>query len=250
VDGGETSLLLRAPCSNGDWRAQRERYTNPCYGVSGRFRTCLRELENLTPSQRARRIAQLQGRLPDTEQDEDDLDDAERDQLFNETTVAFELDQLRSEIAALRDLVARASRVRDFAADSKLTAFKDCLAKAEFGELRDGRGKLIIFTEHRDTLTHVRENLEKWGYSTCKIHGGMNPHERKRAQEEFRTSVQVCVATEAADEGINLQSAISLLTTICHGTRRVEQRPGRIHRIGQDRDVYAFNFVASASEEG
>jgi len=211
----------------------------------------LEELENLTPAQRARRIAQLQGRLPDTEQDEDDLDDAERDQLVNETTVALELDQLRGEIAALRDLVARASRVRDFAGDSKLTALKDCLAKAEFGELSDGRGKLIIFTEHRDTLNHVRENLETWGYSTCQIHGGMNPHERKRAQEDFRTSAQVCVATEAAGEGINLQFCHLLINyDLPWNPTRLEQRLGRIHRIGQERDVFAFNFVASASEEG
>lgn len=211
----------------------------------------LEELENLTPAQRARRIAQLQGRLPDTEQEEDDLDDAERDQLVNETTVASELDQLRSEIGALRDLVARAARVRESGSDSKLTALKECLAKAEFQELNDGRGKLIIFTEHRDTLNHVLENLEKWGYSTCQIHGGMNPHERKSAQEEFRTSAQVCVATEAAGEGINLQFCHLLINyDLPWNPTRLEQRMGRIHRIGQDRDVYAFNFVASASEEG
>ena len=50
------------------------------------------------------------------------------------------------------------------------------------------RGKLLMFTEHRDTLNAVRESLNTWGYSTCEIHGGMNPHERKRAQEEFRAA--------------------------------------------------------------
>ena len=105
----------------------------------------LEELENLSPAQRARRIAQLQGRLPDVEQDEDDLDDAERDQLVNETTVAVELDHLRLEIAALKDLVSRAGRVREFATDSKLNALKECLTKAEFKELSDGRGKLHHF---------------------------------------------------------------------------------------------------------
>jgi superfamily II DNA/RNA helicase len=71
--------------------------------------------------------------------------------------------------------------------------------------LTDGRGKLLIFTEHRDTLKHLRHHLEKWGYTVTEIHGGMNPHERKRAQEDFRTARQICVATEAAGEGINLQ---------------------------------------------
>jgi SNF2 family DNA or RNA helicase len=79
----------------------------------------------------------------------------------------------------------------------------------------------------------------------------MNPHERKRAQEEFRTSAQVCVATEAAGEGINLQFCHLLINyDLPWNPTRLEQRLGRIHRIGQDRDVYAFNFVASASEEG
>jgi hypothetical protein len=216
-----------------------------------RQQALLQELEALPPGQRARRLAQLQGRLADAEQDEDDLDDVARDQLANEFTAALELDQLRSEIAALQDLIAQARRVRDHAADSKLAALRDCLTKAEFHELSDGRGKLLIFTEHRDTLTHLREHLERWGYSTCEIHGGMNPHERKHAQEAFRTSRQICVATEAAGEGINLQFCRLMLNyDMPWNPTRLEQRLGRIHRIGQGRDCHVFNFVASDSEEG
>lgn len=211
----------------------------------------LEDLEQLPPAQRARRLAQLQGRLADGEQDEDDLDEASRDLLADEFTAALELDQLRAEVAALRDLRSQAGRVRDHAADSKLASLRDCLAKAEFSELHDGRGKLLIFTEHRDTLNHVLLHLEKWGYSTCKIHGGMNPHERKRTQEEFRTARQVCVATEAAGEGINLQFCRLMINyDLPWNPTRLEQRLGRIHRIGQDRDVHAFNFVAAESEEG
>lgn len=211
----------------------------------------LEELESLSPAQRTKRLAQIQGRLTDTEQDEDDLDDAERDLLTDEFTTAIELDQLRAEIAALRDLLGQARRVRDHATDSKLTALRDCLAKAEFNELKGGRGRLLIFTEHRDTLNHLLDHLTRWGYSTCQIHGGMNPHERKRAQEDFRTSRQVCVATEAAGEGINLQFCRLLINyDLPWNPTRLEQRLGRIHRIGQERDVHAFNFVASESEEG
>src|SRR5208282_2614791 len=211
----------------------------------------LDELESLSPSQRAKRLAQIQGRITDAEQDEDDLDDTERDLLTDEFTTAVELDQLRAEIAALRDLYAQARRVRDHATDSKLTALRDCLAKAEFSELKDGRGRLLIFTEHRDTLNYLLDHLTRWGYTTCEIHGGMNPHERKRAQEAFRTQVQVCVATEAAGEGINLQFCHLMINyDLPWNPTRLEQRMGRIHRIGQDRDVYGFNFVASASEDG
>ncbi|MBI2951011.1 DUF3883 domain-containing protein, partial [bacterium] len=211
----------------------------------------LQELEDLSPAQRNRRLAQLQGRLTDGEQDEDDLDDADRDRISDDFTAAMELDQLRAEIAALRDLLSQARRVRDHAADSKLSALRECLDRAEFRELKDGRGKLLIFTEHRDTLNYLRERLEKWGYSTCQIHGGMNPHDRKQAQEHFRTDRQVCVATEAAGEGINLQFCRLMINyDLPWNPTRLEQRLGRIHRIGQERDVHAFNFVASDSEDG
>ncbi len=211
----------------------------------------LEELEGLTPDQRAKRLAALQGRRSDAEQDEDDLDDAERDQLVDEYTTAQELEQLRAEISALRELVEQARRVRENANDSKLAALKKCLNDAQFQDLKDGRGKLLIFTEHRDTLGYVRGHLERWGFSTCEIHGGMNPHERKRTQEVFRTSAQVCVATEAAGEGINLQFCHLMINyDMPWNPTRLEQRLGRIHRIGQDRDVYVFNFVATDSEDG
>ena len=209
------------------------------------------ELERLSPAQRSRRLAQLAGRLADAEQDEDDLDETARDELIDEATAAVELDQFRAEIAALGDLTVRVGRVRDSGRDSKLVALRECLERAEFDELNDGRGKLLIFTEHRDTLNHLRENLASWGYSTCEIHGGMNPHERKQAQEDFRASRQICVATEAAGEGINLQFCHLMVNyDLPWNPTRLEQRLGRIHRIGQSRDVYAFNFVATSSEDG
>jgi len=211
----------------------------------------LEELERLPPAKRAKRLAELQGRLPDTEMEEDDLDEAARDDLVNQFTAAVELEQLRAEIAALEDLVEQARRVREQASDSKLAALRECLEKAELAELRDGRGKLLIFTEHRDTLEHVREHLNAWGYSTCEIHGGMNPRERKRAQDVFRTQAQVCVATEAAGEGINLQFCHLMINyDMPWNPTRLEQRLGRIHRIGQERDCYVFNFVATDSEDG
>jgi superfamily II DNA or RNA helicase/polyhydroxyalkanoate synthesis regulator phasin len=211
----------------------------------------LEELENLTPAQRAKRLAVLQGRLPDAEQDEDDLDDALRDQLVDEYTAAIEVEQLRAEITALKELADQARKVRENANDSKLAALNKCLGEAQFLELKDGRGKLLIFTEHRDTLGYIQGHLEQWRYSTCDIHGGMNPHERKRAQETFRTAAQICVATEAAGEGINLQFCHLMINyDMPWNPTRLEQRLGRIHRIGQERDCYAFNFVATDSEDG
>ena len=211
----------------------------------------LRELEELPPAQHTRRLAQLQGRLSDTEQDEDDLDEVARDVFIDEATTAAELNLLRAELAELGDLVAQVGRVRESGRDSKLVALRECVQRAEFEDLKDGRGKLLLFTEHRDTLDYLREHLEAWGYSTCQIHGGMNPRERKQAQEDFRTSCQICVATEAAGEGINLQFCHLMINyDLPWNPTRLEQRLGRIHRIGQTRDVYAFNFVATSSEDG
>jgi len=211
----------------------------------------LEELETLPPAQQAQRLDLLRRRATDNELDEDDLDDAGRDSLVDEFTVARRLDQLRDEIAALRELTEQARRVREQAPDSKLAALRECLSRAQFAELQDGRGKLIIFTEHRDTMWHVREHLEQCGYSTCEIHGGMNPHERKRAQEDFRTRAQICVATEAAGEGMNLQFCHLMINyDLPWNPTRLEQRLGRIHRIGQERDCYVFNFVADQSEDG
>jgi len=213
--------------------------------------TLLEELESLSPAQRADRLALLQGRLPDAEQEEDDLDDGARDQLVDDYTAALELEQLRAEITALKELIEQGRNVREQASDSKLAALKRCLGETQFLELKDGRGKLLLFTEHRDTLGYVRDHLQKLGYSTCEIHGGMNPHERKRAQELFRTAAQICVATEAAGEGINLQFCHLMINyDMPWNPTRLEQRLGRIHRIGQERDVYAFNFVATDSEDG
>ncbi len=216
-----------------------------------RLEELVEELDRLPPARRTKRLAQISGRVADAEQDEDDLDEAARDTIIDETTAALELDQLRAEVVALGDLAARVGRVREDGHDSKLIALRQCLERAEFEELKDGRGKLLVFTEHRDTLNHLRDHLESWGWSTCEIHGGMNPRDRKQAQEDFRTSRQICVATEAAGEGINLQFCHLMVNyDLPWNPTRLEQRLGRIHRIGQSRDVYAFNFVATSSEDG
>ena len=100
----------------------------------------LADLEALPPALRSKRLAQLQGRLPDVEQDEDDLDEVQLDLLVDETTSSVELDQIRTEISALSEVVARSKRLKEKGpeADSKLGALQACLKKAEFHELKDG----------------------------------------------------------------------------------------------------------------
>ena len=213
--------------------------------------TLVNQLEGLTPSEQIK-ILHKRGRiLIDEEIEESDLEDNEKDKLINEFTLAQKIDELKEEISYLQEIVKKAKAVYENSVDTKLKALKDCLERAEFSELRDGKGKLLIFTEHKDTLFHLKENLEKWRYSVCCIHGGMNVHERKKMQEVFRTRAQICVATEAAGEGINLQFCHLVINyDIPWNPARLEQRMGRVHRIGQKKDVYVFNFVAEESVNG
>jgi len=211
----------------------------------------LEELESLTPKERAKLLEKRRGIIVDEEMDEGDIDEQEKDKLITEFSCAREIDELKEEIAYLKDLVQLAKNVYEKAPDTKLKALKDCLERAEFNELKDGRGKLLIFTEHKDTLSYLKEKIESWGFSVCEIHGGMDVYQRKRAQEEFRTSAQICIATEAAGEGINLQFCHLVINyDIPWNPARLEQRMGRVHRIGQKRDVYIFNFVAEESVDG
>lgn len=216
-----------------------------------RQKKLLQELEDMTPAQRAKKLSLIQKAEVDDELEDGDLNEDEKDQLIDEFTLAEELSFIKSEIVALSDLTDRSKKIYNLGTDSKLSALKDCLENVEFNELKDGRGKLIIFTEHRDTLNYINEHLEKWGYTTVEIHGGMNPRDRKRAQDIFRTAAQILVATEAAGEGINLQFCHLMINyDLPWNPTRLEQRLGRIHRIGQVRDVHAFNFVANESEDG
>ena len=89
----------------------------------------MKELDGLSPAQRSRRLAAIQGRLVDSEQEEDDLDDTDRDVLIDEYTAAQEIEQLRAEVAALKELAEDARRVREAANDSKLKALKACLER-------------------------------------------------------------------------------------------------------------------------
>jgi superfamily II DNA or RNA helicase len=111
--------------------------------------------------------------------------------------------------------------------------------------------KLLIFTEHKDTMRNLEERLTQRGYHVTTIHGGMDVEARKQAQREFRTRAKVMVATDAAGEGINLQFCRYLINwDIPWNPNRLEQRMGRIHRYGQPNDVWVYNLVAQNTREG
>ena len=215
-----------------------------------RFADLLEELDNLPPGEQRDRLIGL-GKIVDSEQDSDDCDEEQLEDLAIESTVVEQIDELREELDELERLVKLAQETIEIGTERKLNALKECLASAEFSELKDGRGKLLIFTEHRDTLEYLKQNLTHWGYTTCEIHGGMNPLARKKAQKDFQLHKQICLATDAAGEGINLQFCQLMINyDLPWNPNRLEQRMGRIHRIGQERAVYIFNFAAQNTVEG
>lgn len=212
----------------------------------------IEEVADLPPGEQRKRLAEMRMiESFDAEQDPDDATEEESEEAASGVVVAETLDHMRAEVAALEELVAVASETIEQGQEAKLTALQDCLKKSELGELEDGRGKLLIFTEHRDTLEYLLAHLGEWGYSTCSIHGGMPPTERRKIQQEFHESKQICVATEAAGEGINLQFCHLMINyDLPWNPVRLEQRMGRIHRIGQESTCYIFNFYAENTIEG
>jgi superfamily II DNA or RNA helicase len=212
----------------------------------------IEEVEGLPKNEQAARLAELRLMdVLDSEQESEDTTEEEQDEAAVGVVIADTLDSMRVEIKALEQLVAQADRTIEGAEETKLTALKNCLDRAELSELKDGRGKLLIFTEHRDTLDYLVRNLETWGYSVCSIHGGHPPTTRKQIQQEFHQERQICVATEAAGEGINLQFCHLMINyDMPWNPVRLEQRMGRIHRIGQESTCIVFNFVAENTVEG
>jgi len=123
--------------------------------------------------------------------------------------------------------------------------------KSEVPVLRETNTKLLIFTEARDTLEYLVENLKRWGFSVTFIHGGMNLDRRITAEHEFRHQTQIMVSTEAGGEGINLQFCWLMVNyDIPWNPNRLEQRMGRIHRYGQQKEVQIYNLMAADTIEG
>jgi len=217
-----------------------------------RINAKIQEVEALPPGLRAAKLEEL--RLIDgfdQEQDVDDADDAQEDIALEGVVVAETLDQLRVEVARLKELVTQAKQAIAAGEEAKLSALRACLQRSELSEIEDGRGKLLVFTEHRDTLDYLEANLKSWGLTTCSIHGGVPPMERKRIQQDFHQNKQVCIATEAAGEGINLQFCHLMINyDLPWNPVRLEQRMGRIHRIGQEKTCVIINFCATNTIEG
>lgn len=198
--------------------------------------------------------------LPD---DPDDLDAEQQENLeetvVDQATAAQTIQELEAEIIILEDLVDKAKQVVHSDRDRKWEELSNLLQNTP--EMLDGKGrqrKLIIFTEHRDTLDYLADKIRN---SVCNgvqeavvmIHGGVKREERRKVQELFRNDpdVRVLIATDAAGEGVNLQNANLMVNyDLPWNPNRLEQRFGRIHRIGQTEICHLWNMVAQGTREG
>lgn len=203
----------------------------------------------------AYRQEQIAKKLPE---DFDDLPEDEQQEIMAEledVVASVDPAALREEILELTKLIDQARTLEQREVETKLNRLREVLS--EQGAFKDPSMKLLLFTEHKDTLDYLVGKLTEWGLTVTQIHGGMKigdrdtPGTRIYAEREFRESAQVLVATEAAGEGINLQFCWFLINyDIPWNPVRLEQRMGRIHRYGQEKDCLIFNFVASNTREG
>jgi len=239
----------------------------------------LRELELLQRGASVSAFVPI-GPLLDAD-DVEDLEDAPENEVeaaeaevLDQATAANTMAELQVEIATLARLESLAAEVRRSGTDTKwrelsqllgeiftsadqvadMTASTGCSETSR--PIPSPRQKLVLFTEHRDTLNYLERQISLLlgrPDALVMIHGGMGREERRKAQAKFLhdVGVQVLLATDAAGEGINLQRAHLMVNyDLPWNPNRLEQRFGRIHRIGQTEVCHLWNLVAAETREG
>ncbi len=197
----------------------------------------------------------------DLEDLEDNLTGAEYEdtvnQILGHSTAAATVEELSKEIHSLEALESEAAQIRNSGHDTKWDQLRQVLHDdPRMRNAAGNRRKLIIFTEHKDTLDYLQNRIAGFlgnSKAVAVIHGATKREDRKTIQEEFcnNPDVLVLVATDAAGEGVNLQCANLMVNyDLPWNPNRIEQRFGRIHRIGQTETCVLWNMVASETREG
>jgi len=203
----------------------------------------------------------LSGNFAEVPEDDDDLNAEEQENLeetlVDQATASRSIAELEGEIIILQSLEQQARALVASGKDRKWDELSRILQNEP--QMHDAGGrmrKIIIFSEHRDTLNYLQEKiagvLGKHD-SIVVIHGGVHRDDRRKAQAMFRSDpdIRVLVATDAAGEGINLQNANLMVNyDLPWNPNRLEQRFGRIHRIGQQEVCHLWNLVAKETREG
>jgi len=177
--------------------------------------------------------------------------------VVDQATAAQTIQELEAEIIILEALEEQARQVVHSGQDRKWDELSKLLQNTPEMHDADGRQrKLIIFTEHRDTLNYLAVKIRGLignEESVVMIHGGVKREDRRKVQELFRNDLatRVLLATDAAGEGVNLQNANLMVNyDLPWNPNRLEQRFGRIHRIGQTEVCHLWNMVAAETREG
>jgi len=242
----------------------QRRFASSVYAVRRSLERMRDKRQKILDDPEKYRKEQLEKKLPS---DYEELTDEEQQEVIaNLEDAVVDIDPvvLRDEIQRLDQLVLQAKTLESREVESKLQRLHDVLK--DKGLFDDPKMKLLVFTEHKDTLDYLagdgREGrplgkLREWGLTVTQIHGGMKigdrdtPGTRIYAERDFKESAQVLAATEAAGEGINLQFCWFMVNyDIPWNPVRLEQRMGRIHRYGQEKDCLIFNFVSTSTREG
>ena len=198
-----------------------------------------------------------------SDEDEADIEDAPGDEaeaaeeaVLDRATAARTIAELETEIETLRRLETQASALRYTGTDTKWTELNGILDHPLMTDGGGNRRKLIVFTEPRDTLNYLAERIRtRLGRpeAVVTIHGGVGREDRRKVVEAFThdKDAVVLVANDAAGEGINLQRAHLMVNyDLPWNPNRLEQRFGRIHRIGQREVCHCWNLVAEDTREG
>ena len=186
---------------------------------------------------------------------DDELEQIE-DEVIDQETAALTVPELEKEISQLTELVKQAAALRNLKTDRKWEQLRAIFDSEEMTSTNGASRKIIIFTEHRDTLDYLLGRIGTLigrPEAVGSIHGGMKRQDRRSMQHAFVNdpNLIVLVATDAAGEGVNLQRANLMVNyDLPWNPNRIEQRFGRIHRIGQTEVCYLWNLVAHQTREG
>lgn len=177
---------------------------------------------------------------------EEDLDELNIEDGVEDALEAISLD-MELEIEELKQIISLAKQAQFQNQDAKV---EPLLNEIDAILSEDRTQKVIIFTEFVATQTYLQELLVNRGYTVTILNGGMSIDERNAAMQEFKTSTSIFISTDAGGEGLNLQFANIIINyDLPWNPMKIEQRCGRVDRIGQQRDVHIYNFIVGETVE-
>lgn len=177
---------------------------------------------------------------------EEDLDELNIEDGVEDALEAISLD-MELEIEKLKQIISLAKQAQFQNQDAKV---EPLLNEIDAILSEDRTQKVIIFTEFVATQTYLQELLVNRGYTVTILNGGMSIDERNAAMQEFKTSTSIFISTDAGGEGLNLQFANIIINyDLPWNPMKIEQRCGRVDRIGQQRDVHIYNFIVGETVE-